>query len=162
MCHVGGEGRLYLGMEAAPVGLGQVGEEDPQGVDPVRQLEQTQLDDEEADLGLVPLVVPQGLVRLQDHLPEEAEEEIVALAGGEVLDDIVLIAHGPPGPPLLLHVLLQLGDVLLGHVGLAQQVHQDGGEVGGGVGGPGVRGVGHDGAHNILQPGSPVLEIKNK
>ena len=101
------------------------------------------------------------IVRLQDHLPEEAEEEVVALAGGEVLDDIVLIAHGPPGPPLLLHVLLQLGDVLLGHVGLAQQVHQDGGEVGGGVGGPGVRGVGHDGAHNILQPRSPVLEIDN-
>ena len=38
MCHVGGEGRLYLGMEAAPVGLGQVGEEDPQGVDPVRMM----------------------------------------------------------------------------------------------------------------------------
>ena len=69
-------------------------------------------------------MVPQGLVRLQDHLPKEAEEKIVALAGGEVLDDIVLIAHGPPGAPLLLHVLLQLGDVLLGHVGLAQQVHQ--------------------------------------
>ena len=59
-CHVGGEGRLYLGMEAAPVGLGQVGEEDPQGVDTVRQLEQKQLDDEEADLGLIALVVPEG------------------------------------------------------------------------------------------------------
>ena len=73
------------------------------------------------------------IVRLQDHLPEEAEEEVVALAGGEVLDDIVLIAHGSPGPPLLLHVLLQLGDILLGDVGLAEQVHQDGGEVVGGV-----------------------------
>ena len=98
------------------------------------------------------------IVRLQDHLPEEAEEEVVALAGGEVLDDIVLMAHGPPGPPLLLHVLIQLDDVLLGHVGLAQQVHQDGGEVVGGVRGPGVRGVGHDGANNVLQPASPVLE----
>ena len=38
----------------------------------------------------------QDIVRLQDHLPEEAEEEVVALAGGEVLDDIVLIAHGSP------------------------------------------------------------------
>ena len=84
------------------------------------------------------------IVRLQDHLPEEAEEEVVPLAGGEVLDDIVLIAHGSPGPPLLLHVLLQLGDVLLGDVGLAQQVHQDRGEVVGGMRGPGVRGVGHD------------------
>ena len=37
--HVGGEqGLLYLGVEAAPVGLGQVGEEQSQGVDPVRQL----------------------------------------------------------------------------------------------------------------------------
>ena len=69
-----------------------------------------------------------------------------------MLDDIVLMAHGPPGPPLLLHVLLQLGDVLLGHVGLAQQVHQDGGEVVGGVGGPGVRGVGHDGAASPQHP----------
>ena len=99
------------------------------------------------------------IVRLQDHLPEQAEEEVVPLAGGEVLDDIVLIAHGSPGPPLLLHVLLQLGDVLLGHVGLAQQVHQDGGEVVGGVGGPGVGSVGHDGTNHILQPGCPVLEL---
>ena len=36
------------------------------------------------------------IVRLQDHLPQEAEEEVVPLAGGEVLDDIVLIAHGSP------------------------------------------------------------------
>ena len=100
----------------------------------------------------------QDIVRLQDHLPQEGEEEVVPLAGGEVLDDIVLIAHGSPGPPLLLHVLLQLGDVLLGHVGLAQQVHQDGGEVVGGVAGPGVGGVGHDGPHDVLQPGGPVLE----
>ena len=76
-----------------------------------------------------------------------------------MLDDIVLIAHGSPGPPLLLHVLLQLGDVLLGHVGLAQQVHQDGGEVVGGVGGPGVGSVGHDGTNYILQPGCPVLQF---
>ena len=44
---------------------------------------------------------------------------------------------------------------------LTTQVHEDGGGVGGGVGGPGVRGVGHDGAHNILQPGSPALEVDN-
>ena len=76
-----------------------------------------------------------------------------------MLDDIVLIAHGPPGPPLLLHVLIQLDDVLLGQ--LDHTGPRGGGGVGGGVGGPGVRGVGHDGAHNILQPGSPVLEIDN-
>ena len=33
-----------------------------------------------------------------------------------MLDDIVLMAHGPPGPPLLLHVLIQLDDVLLGQL----------------------------------------------
>ena len=76
-----------------------------------------------------------------------------------MLDDIVLMAHGPPGPPLLLHVLIQLDDVLLGQ--LDHTGPRGRGGVGGGVGGPGVRGVGHDGAHNILQPGSPVLEIDN-
>ena len=63
---------------------------------------------------------------------------------------------------IIFSILLQLGDVLLGDVGLAQQVHQDRGEVVGGVVGPGVRSVGHDGTHPILQPGGPVLEIKFK
>ena len=97
------------------------------------------------------------VVSLQDHLPEETEEETVALRRGEVLDDVVLVGHGAPRPPLLLHTLLQLGDVLLGDVGLAEHVHQDRGEVVEGVRGPGVRRVGHDGAHNLLQPGGAVL-----
>ena len=73
------------------------------------------------------------VVRLQNHLPEETEEETVALRRGEVLDDVVLVGHGAPRPPLLLHTLLQLGDVLLGHVGLTHQLRQHGGEVVGGV-----------------------------
>ena len=70
-----------------------------------------------------------------------------------MLDDIILIAHGPPGPPLLLHTLLQLSTVLLAHRGLAQHLHQDRGEVVEAVRWPGVGSAVHDRVDNLLQPG---------
>ena len=53
-------------------------------------------------------------------------------------DDIVLIVHGAPGPPLLVHGLLQLGDVLLGLRALGDQLLEHWG--GQGLG-PGLRKV---------------------
>ena len=64
------------------------------------------------------------IVCLEDHLPEEAEEEVV-VPETEVRDDIVLIVHCAPGAPLLLHTLLQLTARVLGAWVLREQVHQD-------------------------------------
>lgn len=74
------------------------------------------------------------MVRLQQHLPEQAEEQRGRALHGEVSDDVILIGHGLPLPVLLLHVLLQiearlLGDVVLLKEGL--QRRKEGRKVGG-------------------------------
>ena len=61
------------------------------------------------------------VVRLQQHLPQQTQEEGRRALQGEVGDDVVLVGHGLPLAVLLLHVLLQVEARLLGHVVLLEE-----------------------------------------
>lgn len=61
------------------------------------------------------------MVRLQQHLPEQAQEEWRRALHGEVSDDVVLVGHGLPLAVLLLYVLLQVEAALLGNVVLLEE-----------------------------------------
>ena len=61
------------------------------------------------------------VVRLQQHLPQQTEEERRRALHGEVGDDVVLVGHGLPLPVLLLHVLLQVEARLLRNVVLFEE-----------------------------------------
>ena len=96
------------------------------------------------------------ILRLQDHLPQKAEEEGVA-GLREVRNDVVLIVHGAPRLPLLVHRPLQLGHVLLGRGALRDHLGENGGEVGQRVRRPGVGCAVHDRGDHLLQPPGTVL-----
>lgn len=61
------------------------------------------------------------MVRLQQHLPQQAEEQRGRALHGEVGDDVILVGHGLPLPVLLLHVLLQVEARLLRDVVLLEE-----------------------------------------
>lgn len=61
------------------------------------------------------------MVRLQQHLPKQTEEERRRALHGEVGDDVILNGHGLPFPVLLLHVLLQVEAGLLRDVVLLEE-----------------------------------------
>lgn len=62
-----------------------------------------------------------NVVRLQQHLPQQTEEQRGGALHGEVGNDVILIGHGLPLPVLLLHVLLQVETRLLGNVVLLEE-----------------------------------------
>lgn len=69
------------------------------------------------------------MVRLQQHFPQQAEEQWGRALHGEVGDDVILVGHGLPLPVLLFHILLQvearlLGDVVLLEEGLEWRGHR--------------------------------------
>lgn len=61
------------------------------------------------------------VIRLQQHLPQQAQEEWRGALHGEVSDDVILIGHGFPLPVLLLHVLLQVKTRLLWNIVLLEE-----------------------------------------
>lgn len=61
------------------------------------------------------------MVRLQQHLPQQTQEERRRALHGEVCDDVVLNGHRLPLPVLLLHVLLQVKTALLWNVILLEE-----------------------------------------
>lgn len=66
------------------------------------------------------LCVPEAylvdVVRLQEHFPQETEEERRRALHGEVSDDVILVGHGFPLPVLLFNVLLQVETRLLENI----------------------------------------------
>lgn len=62
-----------------------------------------------------------NVVRLQQHFPQETEEERRRALHGKVRDDVVLVGHGFPLPVLLFHVLLQVETRLLRDVVLFEE-----------------------------------------
>lgn len=62
-----------------------------------------------------------NVVRLQQHFPQETEEEWRRALHGKVGDDVILVSHGFPLPVLLFHVLLQVETRLLGDVVLFEE-----------------------------------------
>lgn len=61
------------------------------------------------------------VVRLQQHFPQQTEEERRRALHGKVSDDIILVGHGFPLPVLLFHVLLQVEPRLLGNIVLLKE-----------------------------------------
>lgn len=61
------------------------------------------------------------MVRLQEHFPEQAEEERREALHRELGDDLVLICHRLPLPVLLLHVLLQIKPAFLWYIILLEE-----------------------------------------
>ena len=61
------------------------------------------------------------VVRLQQHLPQQTEEEGGRALHGEVSNNVVLVGHGFPLPVLLFHVLLQVETRFLRHVVLLEE-----------------------------------------
>lgn len=71
------------------------------------------------------LCVPEAylvdVVHLQEHFPQETEEERRRALHGEVSDDVILVGHGFPLPVLLFNVLLQVETRLLGNIVLFKE-----------------------------------------
>lgn len=61
------------------------------------------------------------VVCLQQHLPQQTEEQWGRSLHGEVGNDVVLIGHGLPLSVLLFHVLLQVESRLLRNVVLFEE-----------------------------------------
>lgn len=61
------------------------------------------------------------VVRLQQHLPQQTQEERRRALHGEVRDDVILVGHRFPLPVLLLHVLLQVEAALLRNIILLEE-----------------------------------------
>lgn len=65
------------------------------------------------------------VVSLQQHLPQQTQEERRRALHGEVCDDVILIGHRFPLPVLLLHVLLQVKTALLRNIILLEEGLED-------------------------------------
>lgn len=61
------------------------------------------------------------VVCLQQHFPQETEEERRRALHGKVSDDVILVGHGFPLPVLLFHVLLEVEPRLLRNVVLLKE-----------------------------------------
>lgn len=62
-----------------------------------------------------------NVVCLQQHLPQQTEEEWGRTLHGEVGNDVILIGHGLPLPVLLLHILLQVETRFLRNIVLLEE-----------------------------------------
>lgn len=62
-----------------------------------------------------------NVVCLQQHFPQQTEEQRGRALHGEVSDDVILVGHRLPLPVLLFHVLLQVETRLLGNVVLLKE-----------------------------------------
>lgn len=86
-----------------------------------------------------------GRFSLQEHLPQQTEEQRRSARHSEMRHDVVLIIHRGPLPVLFLDRFLQLLLVLLGHLVLREELGQRPGEALDRVRRPTVRRVLHDG-----------------
>lgn len=94
------------------------------------------------------------MVSFQQHLPEQAQKQRRSTGHPKVGHHVVLVVHGRPLAVLLLHRLLQLLLVLLGHGVLREKLGQRLGEAVQGVRRPGVRCALSYGGEKLEAPGA--------